>query len=75
MSSYPRPDLEALAREQRDEICKLKNEYAHLLFRTQQNRLDTAKCAALQQGMKNIHNLLCRHKGGAKQISGGFVDE
>ncbi len=59
----------------RKEIFQLKQAYADLNFRTQQNQLDTARCAAQMSGIETILYLLQSKKGGSKEVARALLEE
>ena len=62
-SSYERKELEEGFRAQREEIYKLKQAYAALQFRTQQNQLDTALAAGLRSTLHSLCRRIINRKG------------
>ena len=66
MQHYERKELEDGFKAQREQILKLKSDYAALLFRTEQNRLDTALSASLRS---TLHTL-CRKAINKQQFKG-----
>ena len=62
-SSYDRDELEAEFKRRGTEILTLKTEMTALLFRTEQNRLDTALAAGLRTTLHTICRRIINKKG------------